>query len=156
MTNLVHYTINTGHTHNLRPKVIQPETRELLLPIAERAVLSGSISELLPKQCDGCSIKITAQAGSALFDIYDPERMMLTFNAVAWSSAKESELWGMTQSTYKEVSKSLGLPISTTEMPSSLPWLTTFTFPNPVIFSLPWFADFEQCLAIMLIEASKE
>lgn len=154
MPKLLHYTLNTADTFDCSKKRYQPEVLKLLRPIAQRAILEGQTDSPLPQPLDRYSVKVTVVGGCALFDIFE-RGIILNTNAVVWQSEDQGDCWRLFETLYLKLMGEFGtISISRApSMPASVPWLATLILPSPGT-SVSWLADFEQCLAIALIEAS--
>jgi hypothetical protein len=156
MTNLLHYTLNTADTFDCGGKQFDPGAIKLLRPIALRALAEGQTQTELPEPFSRYSVKVTTVEGAALFDIYQGE-MILNTNAVAWTQASEQECWEGFESLYLRLAAKFGtLSVSRPPAkPARLPWLATLVLPVEEAIGLSWLADFEQCLALALIQGDR-
>lgn len=153
---MLHYTLNTAHTFDCSSKEYSRDALKLLRPLAGRAIAEGQTQTALPAPLDSFSAKVTCTEGAALFDVFDPEQSILSTNAVAWQKGGDADCWSQFESLYLRLSRQFEMALGRApEQPKSLPWLVTLILPNPRISSLSWLADFEQCLALTLIDASK-
>lgn len=155
MANLWHYTLNTADTFDCSQKTFQPDVLKLLRPIAQRAVLEGQTESPLPGPLARYSVKATVEPGCAMFNIYE-RGIILNTNAIAWSEAGQSLCWEVFEATYLKLMRAFdAISISRApEMPARLPWLATLVIPSPGAM-VSWLADFEQCFALALIDASE-
>jgi hypothetical protein len=151
-TKIVHYTLNTANTFNCSQKTYHATAIATLKPIAFRAIQEGQAQSPLPQPLEQYIVKISAIEGAALFDVYDGQNLLNT-NAVAWTKTGEAECWHGFESLYLKLARQFQtISVSRAPVcPTSLPWLATLTLPIQAE-PLTWLADFEQCLALALIE----
>ncbi len=156
MIPLLHYTLNTADTFDCINKNFDPSAIRLLRPIAIRAIAEGQTQTQLPAPFDRYSVKVTVVEGAALFDIYAGVAL-INVNAIAWTEAGEQECWHGFESLYLRLMREFEtLSVSRSPVkPDRLPWLATLVLPSPEAIGLGWLADFEQCLAIALIQGSQ-
>jgi hypothetical protein len=153
---MLHYTINTADIFDCSQKQFQRSAIKTLRPIADRAIAEGQTQSALPNSLSQYSVKITTVDGAAVFDTYSGGDL-LNVNAVAWTADGAAEVWDLFESLYLRLSREFStLSISRAPaMPDSLPWLTTLILPSPQTIGLNWLPDFEQCLALALIQAAQ-
>ncbi len=89
---LIHYTLNTGDTFDCSAKKFHKDVLSLLKPMANRALIEGQSSSVLPNPLAGFNVKTAALEGCALFDVY-AEDVILTTNAVAWRIEEGARCW---------------------------------------------------------------
>lgn len=152
-TNLIHYSLNTGDIFDCSGKTFGNDVVTLFKPITHRAKLDGQNRASLPQPFDEYEIKITWDEGAALFDIFDPDSLIMTTNAVAWKASEADKVWELFEDTYLRISGDTGTVSvsSVPQKPSQLPWLATYVCPNPAAQTCGWLADCEQCTAIALM-----
>jgi hypothetical protein len=152
---MIHYTLNTGDTFDTRhKKTPSKKTLKLLKPIARRAILEGQTTAPLPEPFEKYNVKITVDGDFALFDLYYEQEICAT-NAVAWEKENLEEKWQIFENLYLKLAGQFQAVsiLRSPSMPVSLPWLASFVLPHPLIDT--WMADFEQCMAIALIQEAK-
>lgn len=147
---MLHYTLNTADTADLSRKAFDPSVIALLMPLANRAKEEGQTQGPIPAPMNDYSVKITSEAGFALFDIYYGQDIVNS-NAVAWTEVGEATGWPLFVQLYIKLIGEMGAPPA---IPQSLPWLATIILPSPWAM-VPWLADFEQCLAKAIIQADR-
>lgn len=152
MPQLLHYTLNTDNTFDCSQKAYQPETLKLLHPMAARAISEGKAEDPLPYPFEDYTVKTTVEGECAMFDVRESS-ITLTSNAVVWSTTKQELCWELFKDLYLKVMRESGIIPRTPHRPNTLPWLATITMPT-LGAAASWMADFEQCFAIALIEAS--
>ena len=154
---LIHYTLNTADTYDCSAKKFDPQAIKKLKPIATRAISEGSTRSDLPAPFEDYNVKATVVEEFALFDIYKGKKELLVTNAVAWSNDGQAEVWPLFENLYLKLSGQFEMPLLSRApiIPSQLPWLTTLVLPNPSAMTAIWLADFEQCMALALIDATK-
>ncbi|MBD2239017.1 hypothetical protein H6G35_20770 [Aulosira sp. FACHB-113] len=152
MPQLLHYTLNTDNTFDCSNKQYQPETLKLLHPIAARAILGGKAEDPLPYPFEDYTVNTTVDGECAMFDVRESS-ITLTSNAVVWSHTKQELCWELFEHLYLNLMGECRTIPRTPHMPNTVPWLATITMPT-LGAAVSWMADFEQCFAIALIEAS--
>lgn len=154
---MLHYTLNTADTMMCDRKNYDPSALQLLRPLAQRAVAEGQTHASLPHPFEAFTVKISTIEGAALFDLFDAEKIIMTTNALAWTQAGQEECWEGFESLYLQLMAQYELlrVVRAPQRPPLLPWLATLVLPNPGTYAYSWLADFEQCLALALIQASQ-
>jgi hypothetical protein len=128
--------------------------RKTLKPFISRALQEG-VSEFKVPSFESYSAKITVTNGGALFDVYDPDRAILTINAIAWTEQGQTEVWEAFEPFYLRQARDLEIlsVLRSPIQPDRLPWLASFVYPNPAIQDCgQWLASFEQSVSVVLIE----
>jgi hypothetical protein len=99
-------------------------------------------------------VLVAVTPGCALFDIYYQSENLLSVNAIAWTQADADYIWGIFEDfCIKQSSVLAGYSLS---QPEQLPWLATLNLPSSLAIELTWLADFEQSLAVGLIQSAIE
>jgi len=157
MANLLHYTVNTGNMFDCSKNFKDTMIIRSLRTSIQEFVINGAGTVPLPPPLEVYRAKTTVIDGAALFDLVDPEGLVLTVNAVAWTLEGQSEVWENFESFYIKIARDLEMlrACRYPSVPKRLPWLSTLIIPNLRIFDLPWVADFEQCYARALIPEQK-
>ncbi|MGJ8632327.1 MAG: hypothetical protein ACSHX7_00240 [Luteolibacter sp.] len=151
--NLVHLTLNTGHSFTRPLAILRPVDLRLLTPIVYDG--GGFIPNFSPWRC-----VIAQEDGIATFDIRRNVEDVVTFNMVAWTIQGAQKGKKMLKDLYTSMLSTLSDSgaITTPEMPEipdKLPWLATLILPTAPLYAkssdLKWMADFEGCLASTII-----
>jgi hypothetical protein len=148
---LTHYTLNTPHTVLLNKKVDRTVIKSIE-PIIFRALEEWKTRHSLPTPLDNYNVLVSVTPGCALFDIYHQSEHLLSVNAIAWTQADADYIWGVFEEFCVE--QSTVLAGYSLRQPDRLPWLATLTLPSLLAVELTWLADFEQSLAVGLIQSA--
>jgi hypothetical protein len=148
---LTHYTLNTPHTALLNKKVERSVIKSIE-PIIFRALEEWKTRHSLPTPLDNYNVLVAVTPGCALFDIYYQAENLLSVNAIAWTPADADYIWDVFEKFC--VKQSCVLTGYSLRQPERIPWLATLTLPSSLAAELPWLADFEQCLAVGLIQSA--
>jgi hypothetical protein len=148
---ITHYTLNTPQTTLLNKKVNRSVTKSIE-PIIFRALEEWKTRHSLPTPLDNYNVLVSVTPGCALFDIYYQSENLLSVNAIAWTQADADYIWCI----FKDfcMKESTFLAGYSLRQPDRLPWLATLTLPSPLAAELTWLADFEQSLAVGLIQSA--
>lgn len=154
---MLHYTVNTADTFDCTVKQFNPNALRILQPLVSQAIANNQVTEALPSPLNHYRVKLTVDDGAAMFDVLDPEGQLMATNAVAWTEHAQTVAWDLFEDVYLGLVRQFEMPatLRAPVMPDSLPWLATLVLPNPRISSAGWLADFEQCLALKIIQESK-
>lgn len=153
---MIHLTLNTGHTHTVKPPTNPAAIHRAL---GNMVVRKG---DLIPGFSPWRTV-ITRGDGNASFDIRRGKDMTVTFNVLAWTPEGANQAWQLLERQYLATSSEvikLGIPLDLEmpEQPTQIPWLVTWILPTATLHINPenisWMADFEQCLAATIIHKS--
>jgi hypothetical protein len=148
---LTHYMLNTPQT-TLLCKKVERSVIKSIEPIIFRALEEWKTRHSLPTPLDNYKVLVAVAPGCALFDIYYQAENLLSVNAIAWTPADADYIWGVFEEFCVE--QSTVLAGNRRRQPERLPWLATLTLPSPLAAELTWLADFEQSLAVGLIQSA--
>jgi hypothetical protein len=149
---LIHYNVNTAKSFDCSCKKYRSDAIAQLTSIVQQVQQTGQILAPLPKPLEHYSVQITDADGAAWFDIFGTE--LLAKNIVVWDQASAERCWQELEAAYLRLVKQFGIVSLSRapEKPSHLPWLATVFIPNQDKSDLRWLPDFEQCLALALIQ----
>ena len=149
---LIHYNVNTAKSFDCSRKEYSSAAITQLTSIVQQVRQEGQILAPLPKPLEHYSVQIIDAEGAAWFDIFGSE--LLATNIVVWNQASAECCWQEFETTYLHLVKQFGIVSLSRapEKPSRLSWLATVFIPNQDKSDLRWLPDFEQCLALALIQ----
>lgn len=146
-THLVHYTLNSGHSH-LSPR------SEVPAEVIEQ--LQGLLYEgthTIPVEGDRFRVRIRHYDKGMIAAVLDGERDVVLFG-IAPDTDSASAVWNELVKQYDEFREEitdLGVTLPAAACPKSTPWCAAAVFiagPDVML----WVADFERCLAWAWIE----
>jgi hypothetical protein len=146
MTDLIHYTLNTGHTRASPRSEVGNEIITLMTPWLEPGEYD------LPEQFPGHRVVVPLCEHGFGFTVYGGKAPLVTCG-VADTDQAAAEVWPALESMYLKITDRqpfAGAGSQAPKMPVYLPWLSVvLVFPSPAV---EWLGDFERCLAWAWLE----
>lgn len=144
---LLHYTLNTGHTRLSPRSEVSESAVRCLQPIIEHG---GEIPGASGP--DSMELTMTRYDGGALFTIW--QGLPIINGAFAWTEAADNEVWPELLSIYQDIyGHPPGLGLKKAQKPAQLPWLGIVLLP-PLFDQTPKaraalsiLGDLERCIA---------
>lgn len=152
---MTHLTLNTGDSHDVPALKASPEVVRIMRPL-----INGGNLGIVAPICSAFRVEVTRTPGAAVFTVYRG-REPIVMNMVAWEAAAAEGAWKPIEKQYLDLSDQwpqLMAAKAAPEMPESVPWLTTLILPGMMHLireDVSWLADFEQCMACMLMTEGK-
>jgi hypothetical protein len=150
MANLVHLTLNTGHSASQPAESIGAVVVEILRPMVKAG--GGPIPGFAPFR-----VTITRTDGGAMFTVWRGQEPVITAG-LAWAEAGQDEVWCEVEALYLRLSDTAPGLMAASAMPDrprSLPWLGVVLLPQMLkqrhteIF---WLGEFERLLAWVIMK----
>lgn len=151
---MIHVTMNTGHSMEVPPGKVGRQALRLLKHLVVKG--GGRVPGM-----ERWRTVVSRGDGAAVFDIRrsDSAESAVVLNAVAWSEQGEAIVWELLERSYYEVGDILakiGVEGEAPDLPDRRPWLATWILPQAMFLAgeqdFSWFADFEQCMALAILE----
>jgi hypothetical protein len=139
MPDLLHYTLNTGHTRASPRAEVADDILDLLRP------LTAPGDHPVPRT-PGYRVVVPETGGGIVFTVYRHDVPLVTCG-VADTPEASAELWPILERFYLGLTDSgplASVGFSAPHQPEGLPWLAVVLVSPQVP---PWVADLERCMA---------
>jgi hypothetical protein len=152
---MTHITLNTGDSYDVPAFKVRPDVVRVM-----RQLLSGGNLGTVAPAFSAFRVEVTREPGAAVFTVYRG-REPLVMNMIAWEASVAERAWKPIEQQYLTLSDQwpqLMAAKAAPEMPAAPPWLATLILPgmgNLIREDVSWLADFEQCMACMLMTEGK-
>lgn len=148
--NMIHYTLNTGHSRVSPRSEVSAETIKLIKPL----LMPGR--NRLPKPMNDYALQVTIEGAVLMATLWDIKRPVLAI-AVAPNNSAAETVWSLLEQHYYQMAEFPGfrsLDWEAAKKPASTPWTADL-----LILARPdesqWTGDFSRCLAWGWIEQQK-
>lgn len=152
---MIHLTLNTGDSYEVPKLKVGQDVLRVMRPL-----LNGGNLGIVAPDCAAFRVEVQRVAGSAAFTVFlGPAPLVM--NVVTWDPAVAAGAWSGIERPYLDLSDrwpQLMAATAAPEMPAAVPWLATLILPDMMRIGredVSWLADFEQCMACMLMQEGK-